>query len=107
MNYEQAYGILFSCLLAVLGLALLLVFFRAVKGPKAADRIIAVNMMGSLTIAALAVLAVYTKALYLLDVCLIYVLISFLAVIALCRIYINVYLKQHPEKIESKERRHD
>ena len=64
---------------------------RAIRGPRMADRILGINMTGSLTTAAIAVLAVLLEQSWLLDVCLIYCMISFLAVVVLTRIYTGVY----------------
>ena len=44
---------------------------RSVIGPRIADRIIAVNMTGTLIIMIIAVLSVYLDESYLVDVCLI------------------------------------
>lgn len=72
------------CLTAGLGFALV----RAIRGPRMADRIVGINMTGSLTTAIIAILAVYLKESWLLDVCIIYCLISFLAVVVLAKINI-------------------
>ncbi len=61
-----------------------------------ADRILGINMTGSLTTAAIAVLAVLLEQSWLLDVCLIYCMISFLAVVVLAKISIA----SHEEKEE-------
>ena len=69
---------------------------RAIRGPRMADRILGINMTGSLTTAAIAVLAIYLDQSWLLDVCLIYCMISFLAVVVLAKISIA----SHQEKEE-------
>lgn len=61
---------------------------RSIRGPRMADRILGVNMTGSLTTAAIAILAVLLDQSWLLDVCLIYCMISFLAVVVLAKISI-------------------
>lgn len=83
MNHIFLLGILL-CLAVGLGFALL----RAIQGPRMADRILGINMAGSLTTAAIAVLAVDLQQSWLLDVCLIYCMISFLAVVVLAKIRI-------------------
>ena len=55
------------CLTAGLFFSLL----RAIRGPRMADRILGINMTGSLTTAIIAVLAVYIKESWMLEVCLI------------------------------------
>lgn len=72
------------------GLAILVFFglIITIKGPRKADRIMGINIIGSLSIAAIAVLAIYLKESWLLDICLVYCLISFLAVVILTKISI-------------------
>ena len=67
---------------------------RAIRGPRMADRILGINMTGSLTTAALAVLAIYLDQSWLLDVCLIYCMISFLAVVVLAKVSIASHEEQ-------------
>ena len=64
------------------------------RGPRIADRIIAVNMIGTMVILILAILSVYLEESYLVDVCLIYAMISFLGVVVLCKVYTGVYLQK-------------
>lgn len=81
----------FTALLVVLlclAVGLFFALVRAIRGPRMADRILGINMAGSLSTAAIAVLAVYTQESWLLDVCLIYCMISFLAVVVLAKISI-------------------
>lgn len=92
----QAYGILFVAALVVLAVFLVLSLVRAIMGPRVADRIVAVNMMGTLTLTIIAILAVMKQEGYLVDICLIYAMTSFLAVIVLCKVYMGVY-RQHKE----------
>lgn len=67
---------------------------RAIRGPRMADRILGINMTGSLTTAAIGVLAVLLEQGWLLDVCLIYCMISFLAVVVLAKISIASHQDQ-------------
>ena len=87
---ERAYSLLEIGALIVLGIGLFFALFRAIRGPRIADRIIGGNLAGTITIIIIAVLAEYLKQDWLLDVCLIYCMISFLAVVVLCKIYISV-----------------
>lgn len=91
MELVQQYSALFYGILSVLALMLLLCLIRAVIGPRIADRLVAVNMMGTMVMVTIALLAVLKKQDYLVDICLIYALISFLAVVVLTRIYTGVY----------------
>ena len=67
---------------------------RAIRGPRMADRILGINMTGSLTTAAIAVLAIYLDQSWLMDVCLIYCIISFLAVVVLAKVSIASHEEQ-------------
>lgn len=75
--------------LAFLCACILLCLIRAIRGPRRADRILGINMLGSLSTASLAVLAVGLGESWLLDVCLIYCMISFLAVVVLAKVHIS------------------
>ena len=91
MELIQQYSALFYGILSVLALLLFLCLIRAVRGPRIADRLVAVNMMGTIVMVIIALLAVLKDQGYLVDICLIYAMISFLAVVVLTRIYTGVY----------------
>jgi len=87
----------------VIVVALGFCLLRVILGPRFTDRIMAVNMIGSKVIAILAILSVLFSQEYLLDICLVYALISFLAVVVLSRIYLEFYSKKHEQIEESLE----
>ena len=91
MELIQTYSDFFYGILSVLALMLVLCLIRAVKGPRIADRLVAVNMMGTLVMVMISLLAVVKNQGSLVDICLIYAMISFLAVVVLTRIYTGVY----------------
>ena len=92
----------FYAVISVLAVMLLLCLLRAVIGPRIADRLIAVNMMGTMVMVIISILAVIKQEGYLMDICLIYAMISFLAVVVLTRIYTGVY-REHKDKMHKKE----
>ncbi len=94
---ETAYRIVYVGALIFLALMTFFCLIRAVKGPRTADRIVAVNMMGTMVMVMIAILLL--KEGYLVDICLIYAMISFLAVIVLTKVYMGV----HSEKKNAKE----
>ena len=94
MELERAYGLLYTVGLILLGLALLASLVRAIRGPRTADRVMGVNMMGSLTIMALILLSRLLEQDWLLDVALIYAMISFISLVVLTRIFVTVYLER-------------
>lgn len=91
MELIQQFSPLLYGILSVLALMLVLCLIRAVIGPRIADRLVAVNMMGTMVMVIIALLAVVKDQGYLVDICLIYAMISFLAVVVLTRIYTGVY----------------
>ena len=91
---ETAYQGLFTALLIILALLVILCLVRAIIGPRIADRIVSVNMMGTMVSVIIAVLTVMLGEGYLADICIIYAMISFLAVIVLTKVYMGVYLEQ-------------
>ena len=104
MELIQQFSGLFYGILSVLAVMLLLCLIRAAKGPRIADRLVAVNMIGTMVMVSIAILAVVKDQGYLVDICLIYALISFLAVVVLTRIYTGVYreAKDHEKRKEEK-----
>lgn len=77
--------------LIILALMLFPCLIRAIKGPRIADRLMSVNMMGTLVMVMIAILALLLHEGYLVDVCLVYAMISFLAVVVLTKVYIGIY----------------
>ena len=91
MTLDRAYELFFDVVLAIQGIILFLCLIRSIIGPSVPDRIVAVNMVGTNTIALIAVLAVRLGESYLADIGLIYAMISFLAVVLLTKVYSGAY----------------
>ncbi len=68
--------------LVVLGIALLVAFFRLVKGPSLPDRIVAVDLIGVLVVGIIVVLAAWTGVQATLDAAIVIALIGFLGTVA-------------------------
>jgi len=94
MSTANAYTVLYIISLCALALLFIAAFVPAVKGPSLADRIVAVNMMGTQTIIMIGVIGLMINEGYLADVALIYAMISFLAVVLLCKVYMGVFLER-------------
>lgn len=101
MNLAPYLNSLFTVALVILSLILLLFMFKTIKGPTVADRVICINMMGTIVVVIIAILALKLNEGYLADVCIIYALISFLSVVVLCKVYTGVYLEK--KNIHEKE----
>ena len=87
----EAYSVLYNITLGILGLFLLACLIRAIIGPRIADRLIAINMMGTLIVIIICILAFVMGEGTLVDVGITYVMLSFLAVVLLTKIYMGVY----------------
>ena len=106
MELLQRFDWIFYGVLSVQAVMLILCLLRAGKGPRIADRLVAVNMMGTLVMVMIALLAVLKDQGYLVDICLIYAMISFLAVVVLSRIYTGVYRDAKAHEKKKGEKKH-
>ena len=88
MGVEEAYRILFSGALIVIGILIGLMLLRSVIGPRITDRILSINMIGTMVISCISILAVLLDENYLTDVAMIYAMISFITVLIMSTIYI-------------------
>ena len=94
---EAAYQTFFTAVLIILAIMIFMCLIRAILGPRVCDRVVAVNMMGTLVIVTIAVLALRLEAGYLADIGMIYAVLSFLAVIVLTKVFMGIY-REHKEK---------
>lgn len=98
MEVKMLYHNLYITILVILAVMLFPCLIRAVKGPRIADRLVSVNMMGTMVMVMIAILALMLDEGYLVDICLIYAMISFLAVVVLSKVYIGIYEEKHHKK---------
>lgn len=91
---EAAFEIVMTIFPVILAAMVFMCLIRAIKGPRIADRIVAINMMGTMTMVIIAILAVKMDEGYLVDICIIYAMISFLAVTLLTKVYMGVYAER-------------
>ena len=94
--------------LAVLLISIILALARLVKGPAAADRIVALDLISILIVAFLAAYSIYAGETSFLDVAIGYALIAFLGTVALARFLMRSALKktENPETLDNM-RRHE
>lgn len=91
----------------VLAVLMLATLARAVIGPRFTDRVIAVNMINTMAVAVIAILSVRLKEDFLVDVALVYALLSFLTVVVLARLVLVRHWRRErcgrsaPEKKEA------
>ena len=89
MGIEQAYSVLYSAALIVLAVLIALAMYRTIKGPRITDRLVAVNMTGTMVIAVFMILCALMQEGWLADVALVYALISFVSVLVFAAVYIR------------------
>ena len=104
MALINQYNWLFYGILSVLAVLQVFCLIRAVIGPRIADRLVAVNMITTMVTVMIAILAVLKGESYLVDICLVYAMISFLAVVVLSRIYTGVYREAKDRRKEKEEK---
>ena len=88
----------------ILSTGTFLAFLRAIRGPRFTDRIVAMNMIGTMVTTIICLLSVYLDEAMLIDVALVYGLLSFLAVVIICHVVTlhhkgrQLHLKQKGEE---------
>lgn len=68
-----------------LSVTIFLCMYRAVKGPSEADRLVAINVVGTKTIILILMVSFIIHETYFVDVALVYALISFIASIVISK----------------------
>lgn len=86
---EQIKDIVLTAGSIVLALLILATLARAILGPRFTDRIIAVNVINTLVVAELTLLSVWLREDFLVDVALVYALLSFLTVVVVSRLLLE------------------
>ncbi len=94
MSIESAYHMLFLSALVVFGILIGIVLIRSIIGPRITDRIMCINMIGTMVICCILILSVILEEGYLLDVAMIYAMISFIAVLMMA----TIYIPRHPTR---------
>ena len=92
MTIDTIYGYIYITIIVLLSLALFACLIRAIKGPRIADRIVAVNMMGTMVMVIMTAMSLMLTEDYLVDISLIYAMISFIAVVVITKVYIGIYM---------------
>jgi multicomponent Na+:H+ antiporter subunit F len=71
--------------LAMVGLAMFLAFIRLVRGPSLPDRVVALDLIGTLTVGVIAAYDIATEQPVLLDAATVVALVAFLGTVAFAR----------------------
>lgn len=104
---SNVYEILYTAALVIIGLLLIACLIRAIRGPRIADRVIAANMIGTLVVITIFILSFVMNESYLVDIAMIYTMISFLAVVLLTKVYMGIYREKHRQEMEKEAENHD
>ena len=94
---NTCYTYLFTGTLILLGIGILFVLIYIIRSHLTVDRIIGINLIGTIAVVAICILTYLLDEPYLADVAIVYVVLSFIAVMMLCRIYINLYDRRRKE----------
>ena len=90
---DTVYSIMLWCSIAFLSVSILFCLVRGVLGPRFTDRVVSVNLIGSKTIIMIAILSFLLEESGLVDIAMVYALISFVGVVVLSKCYIRT---NHP-----------
>ena len=93
-DYDQAVHYLILISMLFLSVTICFCLYFAVRGPKLTDRIIATNMIGVKSILLIVLVGTYIGEGYLVDVTLVYALLSFLAVVVFTRFMLQFKLQK-------------
>lgn len=104
---EQAQQIFLTIFLILMAIMIILCMVRAIIGPRVADRVVAINMIGTVVMVIISILTILLGEGYLADICIIYAMISFLAVIILTKVYTGVYREKKMEEKKDGDTRVD
>ena len=104
---NNLYEILYTAALVVIGLLVIACLVRAIRGPRIADRVIAANMIGTLVVITICILSFVMNEGYLIDIAMIYTMLSFLAVVLLTKVYMGIYREKHRQEMEKEGAQHD
>ncbi len=100
---EQFFHIFLVGCMVILAICIIACIIRAISGPRISDRIVAINMIGTMSIIIITLMSVLLHEGYLVDVAMLYAMLSFLAVVVLTKVYMGVYVEKHQKEEKKKE----
>ena len=86
-------------ILIFLGILLFFCLLRAIRGPEVADRLVATNMMGTIVLVMICTLSQLLNEAFLIDVAIVYALLSFLSVVLITKLYMGAHA-EHKANID-------
>ena len=103
---SEIYNLLYTVALVIIGVLIIACLIRAIRGPRIADRVIAANMIGTLVVITICILSFLMNEGYLVDIAMIYTMMSFLAVVLLTKVYMGIYREKRRQAELTKEGEH-
>ncbi len=100
---EEVFKFVMIGCITLLGICMFLALIRVIKGPRLADRMVGVNMIGTMTIVIMIILSILLKENFLIDVSILYALLSFLAAVSLSKVYIGAYKERHKKEEDNND----
>lgn len=94
---------LLLCALCVLAAVIFFCLIRALLGPRISDRVVAMNMAGTVVVLIICLLSYLLGEAFLIDVAILYAMLNLLIVVVLCR----VATARHEELKEGEKRQKD
>lgn len=82
IGYFGSMTITINLVYAMLSVALVLAFIRLVRGPSLPDRVVALDLIGTMVVAIICTYAIATDQRVLLDVAIVLALIAFISTVA-------------------------
>jgi len=89
---------LLTVLMIILAICIFIALIKVIKGPTLTNRLVSVNMIGTMVNVMIIMLTIYLQEEWLVDVAMLYTAISFLSVIVLSKVYVGVYKQKEAEK---------
>ncbi|MCR5791093.1 MAG: sodium:proton antiporter [Lachnospiraceae bacterium] len=94
MIHNSVTHVFLLMILVYLGILLFACLLRAIRGPEVSDRLIATNMMGTIVLVMICAFSLLLNEGFLVDVAIVYALISFLSVVLITKLYMGVHAER-------------
>ena len=101
MTVTEAYHVMLRVSVFTLSITIFACLFRAILGPRFTDRVVSVNIIGPQVIAMIAVLSFLLDESRLVDIAVVYAMISFLAIVVLSKCYL---LTKHASQLDPRRK---
>ena len=100
---EEVFHVFLIICMIILAICMIACLIRAIIGPRISDRIVAINMIGTMTIIMITIMSLLLHEGYLVDVAMLYAMLSFLAVVVLTKVYMGAYAEKQAKEQKEKE----